>query len=98
MTLAQVVYNISTDNEFARMWNTNPEAALAQRGLKLSREEMAFLSKGLQRKNSAQGPLVLSGSNTTAGLSWYTAKGDATDGLSWYTAKGDTTDGLSWYT
>ena len=38
MTLAQVVYNISTDNEFARMWSNDPEAALAQRGLKLSRE------------------------------------------------------------
>ena len=97
MTLAQVVYNISTDNEFAKMWNSDPEAALAKRGLKLSREEMAFLSRGLQRKNSAQSPLVLNSGNTTAGLSWYQAKGDVTAGLSWYQAKGDVTDGLSWY-
>ena len=49
MTLAQVVYNISTDTDFAAQWRRDPEAALEGRGLKLSREEMAFLSAGLKR-------------------------------------------------
>ena len=43
MSLAQVVYSISTDHDFAAQWNKDPEAALAGRGLKLSSEEMAFL-------------------------------------------------------
>jgi hypothetical protein len=49
MTLAQVVYNISNDTDFASRWHSNPEAALAEKGLKLSKEEFAFLSKGLKR-------------------------------------------------
>jgi hypothetical protein len=49
MTLAQVVYNISNDTDFASRWSSNPEAALAEKGLKLSKEEFAFLSKGLKR-------------------------------------------------
>jgi hypothetical protein len=49
MSLAQVVYQISTDNDFAAQWRQDPEAALAGKGLKLSPEEMAFLSAGLQR-------------------------------------------------
>ena len=96
MTLAQVVYNISTDNEFVKMWNTDPEAALAQRGLKLSREEMAFLSKGLQRKNSAQSPLVLSDGDTINRASWYQS-GEVIDRASWYQASGDVVDRASWY-
>ena len=51
MTLAQVVYNISTDSDFAAQWQSDPEGALAKRGLTLSREEMAFLSAGLKRKS-----------------------------------------------
>lgn len=51
MTLAQVVYNISTDADFAAQWRSDPDAALAKRGLKLSREEKAFLSTGLVRKS-----------------------------------------------
>jgi hypothetical protein len=39
MSLAQVVYNISTDNEFASQWNLDPESALADKGLQISREE-----------------------------------------------------------
>lgn len=50
MSLAQVVYNMSTNNEFASQWNHDPEAALVEKGLQLSREELAFLSSGL--KNS----------------------------------------------
>jgi len=49
MSLAQVVYQISTDSDFAAQWNQDPEAALAGKGLKLSPEEMAFLSAGLKR-------------------------------------------------
>lgn len=51
MTLAQVVYSISSDTEFAARWRTSPEAALAESGLKLSKEELAFLSAGLKRKD-----------------------------------------------
>jgi hypothetical protein len=43
MTLAQVVYQMSNDNEFASELYSNPEATLAQRGLKISNEELAFL-------------------------------------------------------
>lgn len=59
MTLAQVVYNISTDDQFAAEWRSDPEAALATRGLKLSREEMNFLSKGLKRKDQEKTPFTL---------------------------------------
>lgn len=51
MTLAQVVHGISTDTEFAARWRTNPEAALAEKGLQLSKEELAFLSAGLKKKD-----------------------------------------------
>jgi|GEM_PF-1514096 len=44
MTLAQVVYQISTDADFASQLFSNPEVALARKGLELSREELAFLS------------------------------------------------------
>ncbi len=54
MTLAQVVYNISNDTDFASRWQSNPEAALAEKGLKLSKEEFAFLSKGLKRDEREQ--------------------------------------------
>lgn len=43
MTLAQVVYQMSTDNDFASELYSNPEATLAKRGLKISKEELAFL-------------------------------------------------------
>jgi hypothetical protein len=52
MTLAQVVYNISNDTDFASRWHSNPEAALAEKGLKLSKEEFAFLSRGLKRRET----------------------------------------------
>ena len=48
MSLAQVCYNISNDMDFAALWRRDPDEALAKRGLKLSREEKAFLSAGLQ--------------------------------------------------
>jgi len=43
MTLAQVVYQMSTDADFARQLLSAPEAALARRGFKLSKEELSFL-------------------------------------------------------
>jgi hypothetical protein len=52
MSLAQVVYNISTDNEFAAQWNLDPESALADKGFQLSREEQAFLTTGLKNGRS----------------------------------------------
>ena len=93
MTLAQVVYNISTDNEFAKIWNADPEAALAQRGLKLSREEMAFLKNGLQRKNSMQDTLVLSSGGTINQVSWY--QSGTINQVSWY--QSGTINQVSWY-
>ena len=48
MSLAQVVYSMSTDNEFVAQWDHDPETALLEKGLQLSREEMAFLSSGLK--------------------------------------------------
>ncbi len=43
MTLAQVVYQMSTDTDFASQFLSAPESTLARRGFKLSKEEMAFI-------------------------------------------------------
>jgi hypothetical protein len=43
MTLAQVVYNMSKDRDFASQLQNNPETTLATRGYNLSKEELAFL-------------------------------------------------------
>ena len=43
MTLAQVVYNMSKDRDFASQLQSNPESTLATRGYQLSKEELAFL-------------------------------------------------------
>ena len=53
MSLAQVVYNMSIDREFAAQWNKDPESALEKKGLQLSHEELAFLSSG--KKNGQNG-------------------------------------------
>ncbi|NMC14998.1 MAG: hypothetical protein GYA34_19190 [Chloroflexi bacterium] len=58
MTLAQVVYQISVDADFAAQMRTEPERALAERGLKLSKEEQAFLSRGLKREARGDGSKV----------------------------------------
>lgn len=44
MTLAQVVYGISTDGDFAAQMKADPITALAQRGLELTKEELASLT------------------------------------------------------
>lgn len=49
MTLAQVVYSISNDKEFADQYRSDPDAALVRKGLKLSKEEQAFLALGFKR-------------------------------------------------
>ena len=47
MALAQVAYQISRDTDFAARLRIDPEGTLAEKGFKLSREELAFLSRGL---------------------------------------------------
>lgn len=49
MTLGQVVYQLSTDSEFAARMQTVPDRALAEKGIQLSYEEKAFLTRGLCR-------------------------------------------------
>jgi hypothetical protein len=51
MTLAQVVYNMSTDRDFASELLSNPELTLANRGLQLSQEELNFLLAAEKREN-----------------------------------------------
>lgn len=43
MTLAQVVYQMSNDRDFAAQLFSNPEDVLEQRNLQISKEELAFL-------------------------------------------------------
>jgi hypothetical protein len=54
MSLAQVVYSISNDNEFAKQWKQDPEQALRSKGLELSKEEQAFLTMGFKRYTPAE--------------------------------------------
>ncbi|HSF81458.1 MAG TPA: hypothetical protein VLA49_09500 [Anaerolineales bacterium] len=54
MTLAQVVYSMSSDQDFASQLLTNPEATLVKRGLKLSKEELAFLLTAHKRSQQEQ--------------------------------------------
>ncbi len=48
MALAQVVYQISTDKDFASRMQSNPHAALNEQGWFLSKEEIAFLLSTLR--------------------------------------------------
>ncbi len=48
MALAQVVYNISTDKDFASRMQSDPHGALEERGWSLSKEEIAFLLSTLR--------------------------------------------------
>jgi hypothetical protein len=54
MSLAKVVYQLSTDNDFASQWKVDPEGTLAKQGLRLTNEELAFLKKGLKRRTADQ--------------------------------------------
>jgi len=70
MSLAHVVYKISNDSDFATQWRRDPKAALAGNGFDLSREEFAFLSKGLRRVGFEDGrKLLLNDLDVIAG-SW----------------------------
>ena len=48
MALAQVVYHISTDKDFASRMQTDPQSALTEQGWSLSKEEIAFLLSTLR--------------------------------------------------
>lgn len=50
MALAQVVYQISTDADFAAKMKSDPEVALSERGWSLTKEELAFLVAGISRR------------------------------------------------
>jgi hypothetical protein len=49
MTLAQVVYRISTDSDFAARMQADPESALQEKNFQLTKEEHAFLANALRR-------------------------------------------------
>ena len=59
MALAQVVYRISTDADFAALMRTDPEGALEERGWRLSKEELSFLLAGLFRKSQNEDQVSL---------------------------------------
>jgi hypothetical protein len=50
MALAQVVYQITSDADFASRMRSDPERALEERGWSLSKEELAFLVAALRGK------------------------------------------------
>lgn len=50
MALAQVVYHISRDADFAAHMRTDPESTLAAKGWSLTKEELAFLMSVLKRE------------------------------------------------
>ena len=54
MALAQVAYQISRDTDFASRLRIDPEGTLAEKGFELSREELAFLSRGLHGTSDKQ--------------------------------------------
>ena len=54
MTLAQVVYQMSNDPDFAAQLLASPEATLAKYGLRLSKEEIAFLLTAHRREDQTR--------------------------------------------
>jgi hypothetical protein len=50
MALAQVVYQLSTDADFAARMRSDPEGTLRERGWRLSKEETAFLLASITRR------------------------------------------------
>ena len=68
MTLAQVVYNMSFDQDFAAQLQANPEATLRKRGFKLSKEELAFLLSAHRR--SQEEKIKLEDLFITLGAGW----------------------------
>ncbi len=70
MTLAQVVYQLSTDSEFAARMQIDPEGALAEKGLQLSKEEQAFLTRGLRRGTRSDGSTISMQEITSLYVGW----------------------------
>jgi hypothetical protein len=66
MALAQVVYQISTDANFASRMRSDPERALEERGWSLSKEELAFLWSALTKKGTGKEILSLARTKPTA--------------------------------
>lgn len=54
MTLAQVVYQMSTDTDFASQLLSNPQTALEKNGFEISQEELAFLLTAHNRAGSTK--------------------------------------------
>ena len=58
MALAQVVYQIATDADFAAHMRSDPEGTLQERGWLLSKEEVAFLMTVLRREAQEIGRIM----------------------------------------
>ena len=70
MALAQVVYQISTDKDFASRMQSDPQSALDAQGWSLSKEEIAFLLSTL--RNSTEGTEIRRiVSPLLSGRSWF---------------------------
>jgi hypothetical protein len=69
MTLAQVVYHMSTDRDFASQLFSNPDNTLEKRGFKISKEELAFLLTAHRRTEVEKTNIVSLAS--TAEARWY---------------------------
>jgi hypothetical protein len=54
MSLAQVIHQMSTNEDFATQWRVDPEGALSKTGFRLSQEELAFLKAGLKRRDDSE--------------------------------------------
>jgi hypothetical protein len=70
MSLAQVVYNISTDSDFAAAWHEDPRGALARKGFQLSQEEMNFLADGIRKSGREGGRRINLSELVLAASSW----------------------------
>ena len=70
MSLAQVVYNISSDSDFAAAWHEDPKAALARKGYQLSPEEINFLSVGIKKSGREGGRRVNLAEIVMAASNW----------------------------
>ncbi len=66
MTLAQVVYKMSTDRDFASQLFSAPELTLDRRGFQLSREELAFILTA-HRRGDEEKTRIVSLAKTKAG-------------------------------
>jgi hypothetical protein len=63
VTLAQLVYQISTDPEFATKFRAQPRTALAAAGSTLTQDELSALLHVLEAKGDQMGSLIPSPSN-----------------------------------